>query len=82
MVYPDSNLPPVPDLDDPRPDEEVINEADDVSIQALRRAEHGLNNFLTSITIGPHDPRALAVARTKVQEAFMWAERSIRKPRG
>lgn len=82
MVYPDSKLPPVPDLNDPRPEEEVIQEADDVSIQALRRAEHGMNNFLTAITVGHHDPRALAVARTKMQEAFMWAERAIRKPRG
>lgn len=82
MVYPESRLPPVSELNDPRPDEEVINEADEASTQALRRVEHGLNNMLTQIMVGPYDPRALAIARTKIQEAFMWIERAIRKPRG
>lgn len=76
------NLCECPPHDDPRPEGEVIRAADDASVHKLRAAEHGMNNFLTALTIGPHDPRALALARTKMQEAFMWAEKAIREPRG
>lgn len=58
-----------------------LNQAEIDAMNGLKALAEDCREALETVAeIDCHDPRALAIARTEMQTAFMWAIRAIARP--